>query len=318
MSRAWIVALVAVATACGSSHSGTPDGGTRMDGSITLSDGSIDPTRDGSIDPTRDGSIDPTRDGSIDPGRDGSIDPTRDGSTTMRDAGDPTMRGGVGALCTTDEDCDGRFCSTGSSGIGYCSWVCARDVPCPDSAVCVMTTDTYGYCLLGCDPAMPRCPMGTVCRGDFGLPEPVCYTGCESDTDCPMGTECGDRFMGFGRCLTPSASNGAPCTRDEDCPASSFCADEPTWGFSRGICIRWGCEVGTNVGCAADTTCVTLGLDGTICLPDCMVSGDCRAGYECVPAPGGASSVCLPRCSSDAQCTGGRRCDFLTSRCVDW
>jgi hypothetical protein len=226
--------------------------------------------------------------------------------------------GGVGTPCTTDDDCDGRFCSPSTGGLGYCTWVCAEDVGCPDDAVCVLSEGTVGYCLLACDTTTGSCPMGSVCYSGFGVPEPVCTSGCTEDSDCPMGTVCGDRSMGYGRCLTPSAENGSPCVGSEDCPASSFCADEAAWGFAGGLCMRWGCTVGTDVGCGPATTCVSLGAEGTICLPNCMDAAECRAGYECVPSPSAATDVCLPRCSADSQCTGGRHCDFLTSRCVDW
>ncbi|MGE3635513.1 MAG: hypothetical protein AB7P00_36755, partial [Sandaracinaceae bacterium] len=249
-------------------------------------------------------------------GRNGAVATTDAGREP--DAGGTVMPGGVGTPCTTDADCDGRFCSGGSSGVGYCTWICAPDVPCPDDGVCVYTAGAYGYCLLGCDPALSACPGGTVCIGGFGLPEPVCYVGCRSNADCAPGTECGDMSMGYGRCLTRGAHDGDPCAMSDECPERSFCAAERDWGFSGGICIREGCDVATGVGCNPGTSCVSLGIDNQICLPDCTSDADCRAGYECVARPGGASSVCLPRCMSDAQCSEGRRCDFLTSRCVDW
>ncbi len=317
MHKAMVLGL-AVLAACGSSHSSdSVDGGlSGEDAGFFEGDGGGSGGGGGGsvIGGGGGGSL---SDASVGMADGGAISPTDAGPT--HDGGVPSETGGVGTPCSSDADCDGRFCGAGSSGVGYCTWVCAADVPCPDDGICVLTAGTFGYCLLGCgDTGSSACPMGTACYSGIGVPAPVCTSGCTDDTECPTGTICGDRMMGYGRCLTPGAENGSACASNDDCPELSFCADEASWGFAGGICIRYGCTVGSDVGCEADTTCVSLGMEGTICLPDCETAGDCRSGYECLASPSGATDVCLPRCSADTDCSDGRHCDFLTARCVDW
>ena len=306
-------ALVAQVVGCGSAHVTGADGGpggSRDGGGIAVDDdGSVTVLPDGRV-------IRPGDDGGSGALADGAL--AADGASTGVDGGrGPRHDGHIGTACTSEADCDGRFCSTASSGLGYCSWVCADDVPCPDDAVCVEFSATagYGYCLAPCGAGSSgACPSGTVCTSGFGLPEPVCLAGCEDDSECPVGTECGTGLGGVGRCFTPDAENGQPCTDNTECSETAFCADEVAWGFAAGICLRFGCSPATGAGCDDGTVCVEFD-DGGLCLPSCETDTDCRDGYQCIPSPVADVNACVPRCSRHDQCTDGRRCDFLTGRC---
>ena len=318
MVRCALSAALTTLLACGSSHvaESDRDGGSSSDldaatrgdgggrgpidrdgGTVVLPDGRVitpEPAPDGAV---------ATRDASTRPAPDGGLPPRTDGL--------------IGTPCASEDDCEGRFCSSRSSGLGYCSWVCADDVPCPDDAVCVDFSGGggFGYCLAPCGPtATSGCPSGTVCTSGFGLPEPVCLAGCESDSECPTGTMCGVGFGGVGQCFTPDADNGQPCTDNSECSETSFCADESSWGFAAGICLEYGCNPATGTGCGDGTVCVEY-ADSGLCLPTCSTATDCRAGYDCVPSPVTGVDACIPRCTRHDQCTEARRCDFLTGRC---
>lgn len=305
------IALVTLAlglAGCGNSHTSEDGGGEGMDGggrdggTVVLPDGRV--IRPDAGRPGEDGG---------EPGDDAGR-PGTDAGPGDVDAGDPRTDGRIGTPCRSNADCRGRFCSSGTSGVGYCTWVCAEDDPCPDGAVCFIGEESFGYCLLGCDGGEDDCPAGTRCWS-AGVPEPVCIAGCTSDDDCAPGLECSGGIMG-GRCFTRGAEAFAPCTRNEECGMTEVCADEASWGFAGGICLRPGCDPVSLRGCDEGSVCVEFGRDGNgLCLPLCMDMDDCRPGYACVGSPVPDARVCQPRCTDDSQCTDGRRCDFLTSRC---
>ena len=221
----------------------------------------------------------------------------------------------VGTPCRTAEDCPGLFCSTPSTGFGYCSWVCSESSPCPEDAVCaVFRGSTIGYCMQRCDPRSPMCAMGYLCQP--GLADaPVCYPGCTTAADCPAGQRCGDGSGGLRQCYTPGAAVGAPCSSTGECPATGYCLDEADWGAPHGTCVTF-CNLTTRTGCTADATCVAWGYGGAgSCVPICDDTHPCRAGYTCVPAGADSPHACVPRCTSDDDCTGGRACSFVTGRC---
>ena len=317
MVRCVLWASMAALLGCGSSHTADRDAGTRSD----RDGGGAGPTDgDGGTVVLPDGRVvvpEPATDAATTTPPDAMA---RDAAVLLPDGGRPPRTDGlIGTPCTSEDDCEGRFCSSRSSGLGYCSWVCADDVPCPDDAVCVDFSGGggYGYCLASCGPsAVSGCPSGTVCTSGFGLPEPVCLAGCEADDECPTGTMCGVGFGGVGQCFTPDADNGRPCTDNAECSETSFCADEATWGFSAGICLQYGCSPSTGTGCGDGTVCVEY-ADSGLCLPTCATTADCRTGYDCVPSPVAGVDACVPRCMSHDQCSEGRRCDFLTGRCFD-
>ncbi|MEM9195244.1 MAG: hypothetical protein AAGF12_39090 [Myxococcota bacterium] len=229
--------------------------------------------------------------------------------------------GRIGTPCRSDDDCDGRFCIEGS-GIGYCSWVCAADQPCPDGAQCAFFNGaSVGSCLLPCTPAGPgmmdSCLPGFVCSAGFGTPGPVCLSGCADDMDCDPGQRCGPGFVaGVGRCFTPSVAEATPCASNAECSIGQFCLSEAAAGFPGGACLTFGCDQATGSGCSTGFECIPYPFTaGGVCLPGCADSTACRAGYECRPSPRGPSA-CVPRCATNADCSDGRVCDFLSGYCI--
>jgi hypothetical protein len=59
---------------------------------------------------------------------------------------------GVGAVCTTNNDCteEGQSCLTQFKG-GYCGLSgCVRDADCPEGSACITEDDRVNYCFLVC------------------------------------------------------------------------------------------------------------------------------------------------------------------------
>ena len=76
-------------------------------------------------------------------------------SVGMAACGDETEadRRGVGAECTTNDDCTeaGQTCLTNFKG-GYCGVTgCTTNEDCPNGSGCVTHTDNVNYCFLVCD-----------------------------------------------------------------------------------------------------------------------------------------------------------------------
>jgi hypothetical protein len=294
-----VLAAAALGAACSSSHAGE-DGGARpgSDGATTTEDGAI-PTRDGAVVPREDAGVDPTPDA-------GPID-RPDASTRTAHVGTP---------CETDEDCPGLFCSTAGSGFGYCSWICADGMPCPDDAVCAtFGSPSFGYCMQRCDPGAMDCAVGYLCEPGIA-DAPVCYPGCGSDAECPMGTACGEGVSGVRSCFTPGSGVGDPCMRSEQCPEAGYCLDETSWGTPHGLCVTF-CDLGTGAGCEGATTCVSWGFASGAgsCIPTCDDVRPCRDGWACVPTGAGTERACVARCENDDQCEPGHSCTFVTGRC---
>lgn len=240
-----------------------------------------------------------------------------DAPTTV-DAG---PRSHVGDPCRSDDDCEVLACSARPRGFGYCSWLCESGIPCPDDGVCVQfEPGSPGYCMERCDPSDPVvCADGYVCA-DVSFEAPVCYPGCESDSDCTDGTVCGDALArGVRQCVDPTAHVGDPCETSLECPNLGLCVDERGWGAPSGTCVTF-CNVATGIGCDEAAVCVAWGLMGGpsagSCIPVCDEEHPCREGYVCqptgeAPAPNG----CVPRCGGNDDCTGGRTCNFVSGRC---
>lgn len=68
------------------------------------------------------------------------------------DEGSAAIRLGVGAMCTTTEECstEGATCLTQFKG-GYCGLAdCSGDADCPQGSACVTHDDGENYCFLVC------------------------------------------------------------------------------------------------------------------------------------------------------------------------
>ena len=54
----------------------------------------------------------------------------------------------IGAMCSTDRDCDSRCYSGGDFPGGFCSIPCASDNDCPSDTFCMSESD--GVCMYAC------------------------------------------------------------------------------------------------------------------------------------------------------------------------
>lgn len=98
---------------------------------------------------------------------------------------------GVGAQCTSDDQCDTE---TGQSCLefkgGYCGLGgCAGDADCPDDAACVMHTDGQNYCFRVC------------------LDKAECNANRDADNEanCSSNVTFVDDDLGRKACVPPSA-----------------------------------------------------------------------------------------------------------------
>jgi hypothetical protein len=166
-----------------------------------------------------------------------------------------------------------------------------------------------------CDPSANDCASGWLCEPGIA-PAPVCYPGCATDADCPMGSRCGDGVSGVRECYSPTSSVGNACTTSSECPNGGYCLDESSWGTPGGTCVTF-CNLATQGGCEGATTCVAWGFTSGAgsCVPTCDDTRPCRSGYACVSTGAGRPNACVSRCSTDMDCTEGRSCNFVTGRC---
>jgi len=222
----------------------------------------------------------------------------------------------IGAACRSDDDCDGDdvYCDADFPG-GYCTAVCASDLPCPDGSTCIEGR-TGNTCFADCD---LEASDGDFCSRDgYGCAEagPICLPGCDTNDDCESGLECDPMggFNGEGQCGDPSASVGDACESSEMCPPGYFCLSERFSGIPGGACGAFGCDPDTGGGCAEGETCLPAGRGSGVCLLGCTEDTECtRTDQECVM--GETGGYCGPSFDEDnlgqicsagrGDCTGG-------------
>lgn len=243
------------------------------------------------------------------------------------DAGGPSIvdgsaaqpgAGGVGAACTSVEDCSdpGAVCLDLTGG--YCAIPDCAGTPdaCPEGSACFLFGEEGSYCV-------DTCLSSDECREDEG------YV-CDADKTCWPGS-------------TPPATTGqspigGACSVDADCKdpgADCYPASvngQPT-GFLNGYCLINGCQPGQ---CPEGSVCEVIYADGSAaCMATCDETPACRdtEGYACyeqgicfpgcadwIPCPTGYAcgdkGFCVPDCSP-GDCTGGLVCDVESGECVD-
>lgn len=230
------------------------------------------------------------------------------------DAGVPPAN--IGDACRDEGDCDGMdaYCDAEFPG-GYCTAVCAADLPCPEGGECIETMGG-ALCFGACD---FEAADGDFCpRDGYGCADMVgvCLPGCDVDDECGTGLVCDPNggFNGEGQCSDPTANLGDACEASEDCPPGTNCLSERFTGIPGGVCGAFGCDPTSGEGCPENGTCVSTGRRFGVCLLACEGDADCtRAGQECVT--GTTGDYCGPSfdpanlgqiCSAGrGSCTGG-------------
>lgn len=187
---------------------------------------------------------------------------------------------GIGAACTTPDECDSGSCAKSLPG-GYCTQGCASAADCPTGTECV----TYGgqsFCFDACL-NNGDCRAGYVCSGG------VCDRACTGDADCAGGEVCRD-----GACV--GAGVGQTCELGTDCPSPLGCNKSVPGGYCTQVCT-------TGADCPEGSTCGTMKGSRT-CLAVCRTDADCHVGQQCF------SGACNVPCAADADCGAGFYCDF--------
>lgn len=205
--------------------------------------------------------------------------------------------------CRTNYECydwtgDGiRECGPVANGTGSVGDSCSGYTDCSggQDGFCIDNVDfSAGYCTLGCQSDLD-CPSGSNC-----LDSGICVDNCTSS--CRTGYGCYDvDGDGQSECWpsgTGVRSVGESCSRVQDCDGDEFavCArstqDDPN-SWPNGYCILLCGNDGTT--CPAGTEC--FDPDGTgdnsFCLQTCSSSGDCRSGYTCDSSLGTTEDVCI-------------------------
>lgn len=196
------------------------------------------------------------------------------------------LKNGIGASCSSDDDCQGGVCSD-----GLCSLECSTSDNCPDPAICIS-----GLCKLGCieDDA---CGEGQICEGN------ACQVGCRNDQKCGSGQICQNLT-----CVTG-------CRADEPCGAGKICEHNACVdGCRTDTSCGTGkiCEQNTCVaGCRTDNQCGEVS-DGKICVDKECVTG-CRNDDYCASQVGTICNTetneCVSGCKVDDTCGKGFICE---------
>lgn len=258
------------------------------------------------------------------PGGGGGTTPDDGGTTDPPPApdGDVLFCG----ACTSDADCagTGSRCLRYPDGMNYCGQLCGSDAEC-DNGSCEPISDGSQQCIRrdaagspdcsapdpGPDPVDPTDPDGGV---DGGM-DPVPDGGCTSDDECASDARCD---TGTGACVPlPRGMLGDTCTTNGDCD-SALCAMDVETGdsFCTELCSDSepcpegfecaGAEGGARAcrptrgglgdACTSPSDCLSglcaEGATGTFCTRECVGTGTCPEGFDCMGTEGGGPSVC--------------------------
>jgi hypothetical protein len=143
-----------------------------------------------------DGGPDASADGSI-PGDGASVADASGRDVTAPPVDAPAPRGGRGAVCATDAQCDtGLLCATGPDLIHTCTIPCARDEQCMSGDRCAVDRPPGGapraLCALvdpGTGEEGASCAQNNECVSNWCV-DRVCRTFCGADAMCATGARC--------------------------------------------------------------------------------------------------------------------------------
>lgn len=272
-------------------------------------------------------------------------------SSEVGEAGEVRVRGGFGASCRDNADCDSGWCVEGPSG-----WLCTRECfeGCPSGLDCrtiVGGPDVVSVCLPRVARFCTPCSDDAACTGGACLEldgKPRCAPRCGSEGACPEEAMCIEGFCvprtGSCECLTETAGTTRSCEVKSEiglCLGFERCHPEHGWSACSAA------EPGRETCDYEDDDCdgevdedfkvggLYLGLSHCgSCANDCdelipnavetrCVALDGRARCEVVRCAEGfarvnpfacapeAVNLCAP-CVSSAECTGfGARCTEL-------
>lgn len=211
--------------------------------------------------------------------------------------------------CGANESCSQNTCID-VSGNAFVGDPCANDGQCAGftNAYCETHVDfSGGYCSAPCQ-FDNDCPMGSHCARLFaGDPNQtkLCMKNCATDGDCrPNGYAC-QNWDSFdqnaqvsdecGPAATGNGQIGDPCTSLADCDGGECVTSVTTQtmgqvNFPGGSCTATCLPI--IGGCPMGTAC----SDGLYCMPSCVTSLECRAGYTCQTSQfDGTQRYCWPQ-----------------------
>lgn len=149
---------------------------------------------------------------------------------------------------------------------------CSEEVPCPFGSMCV-----EGVC------ESRGCATSEQCGIEQYCADGTCVDGCAEDADCMFGDVCNAdaKTCEAGEC----ADTRTDCGFGEFCSPAGECYD------AGGYYCRPCQDDGDCGGLDAGNYCIS-----GYCGVECQTSGDCPAGYDCLPFQDGNGNIITHQC----------------------
>ncbi|MEO6950281.1 MAG: hypothetical protein ABI321_00605 [Polyangia bacterium] len=215
-------------------------------------------------------------------------------------------RAQVGALCTSDLECEGGVCVHEPSCKGTCVAYASYGAPCGTSDVEHTCDPTVAWCSGTCQPKRARgkacsddvaCAIGFVCV-DGTCADPIILddgTTCDGSEPCKSGRYCDPA----AHVCTKQLQRGVACDTALACQDGLACLG--LVGGTTGTCTDWG-DVGSS--------CSSTGVSG------CPRSQTCEGGVCTAPSfvPYAAERCVTTPCAAGLGCSLTQVCDWLHPR----
>ncbi len=153
---------------------------------------------------------------------------------------------------------------------------CSEDQPCQAFASCV-----DGECIV------KKCSTSTDCGMEAHCDNGECVEGCQRDSDCYPGDECGSE----GNCK----AEGCQIT-SVDCEFGQYC--DPSSGECYNASGLLCSQCSTSGDCGDGNVCIPWGSYGSYCGQQCSYDEDCPAGYMCLGLRDEFGSVVTTQCTT--------------------
>jgi hypothetical protein len=216
-------------------------------------------------------------------------------------SGGTCQKTGLGAACTTNNQCSTGYCVDGvccqssscadcsscnvAGSVGTCHAVAANTADGACTATCPTSTSTSGLCDgSGACKGASSCQTGYVCTAG------ACATTCTSNAQCD--TAAGYACASGGTCKKAA---GQSCSAAADC-ASGFCVQD--------ICCSTGCTGGCQTCTATPGTCTSIAAGGTPRDSSCAANPPCGDTGVCDGAGACQIASSTTACSVPLTCTG--------------
>ena len=195
-----------------------------------------------------------------------------------------------GESCESGPDCASGLC-VASGDSAFCSQSCARDVDCPNQAVCQRLSNGGGACVPD-ESQQSGTPFGTPCEGpsdcDNGLcldddVEIYCTINCEVDRDCPENAACleaGDVNI----CAKTTHDEEMSGGEEQAVDAGEQAGEEGPTQLGYGEPCQSGDE-------CVEPICLSDGIN-QFCSSYCESRADCPNGDDCADI-GGDQGACV-------------------------